>query len=192
MSSNHQRAEPARETNHPTDTFMGDLLAARPALRRYALHLCGGNHDDADDLLQDTMHHAIKGQQGFERGSCMIAWLKVIAKRTRWATVKRDLVKVDNDRDGKPIFKSRIEFTDRPNYADHIEADCKPDDRKIERAVFAAITKKLNPLIAAMLRRSINGETMEALAERFGLPLNTVKSHLRRGRAQLVAVSGGI
>lgn len=56
------------------DRFARALVALVPNLRRYALALCR-SRDVADDLVQATCERALAGQQGFEPGTRMDAWL---------------------------------------------------------------------------------------------------------------------
>lgn len=50
------------------------MLAAAPALRAFALSLCG-NADRANDLVQDTYVRALANLDKFRPGTNMAAWL---------------------------------------------------------------------------------------------------------------------
>lgn len=189
MTTTDQRADSAREPNFPTDTFNRDLIAAMPKLRRYALRLCG-NPDDADDLLQTTSMLALTHRERFKPGTGSItAWLKTIMKRKRNDELKREktrsriIVALEGTRG----------LTDDGDEAEAFEgvAAGNPERITFAREVLDVILSSKAP-IADLLMDAGAGHTLETMEVKFGLPINTVRSHLRRGRAQLLAATGGL
>jgi RNA polymerase sigma-70 factor (ECF subfamily) len=55
------------------------LLANIPALRAFAVHLCG-NRDRGDDLVQDALLNAWAHLEDFQEGTNMAAWLFTILR----------------------------------------------------------------------------------------------------------------
>ena len=60
-------------------TFKRELLTVLPSLRAFAISLVG-RHDQADDLVQDTIMKAWAKQEQFEMGTNMKAWLFTILR----------------------------------------------------------------------------------------------------------------
>jgi DNA-directed RNA polymerase specialized sigma24 family protein len=85
------------------DTFEGDLVACRLALRRTARRLFR-NPDDADDAVQSVFLRALERRDQF-LGGCMECWLH------------RILTNVFCD---KARERKRLVFTGDPTYADHL------------------------------------------------------------------------
>lgn len=59
--------------------FKRELLSSLPSLRAFAVSLIG-QHDKADDLVQDTIMKAWAKQESFEMGTNMKAWLFTILR----------------------------------------------------------------------------------------------------------------
>ena len=170
-------------------TFERELLAATPKLRRYALRLCS-RPDDADDLLQTTSMVALTHRERFNPGTGSItAWLKTIMKRQR-----NDELKREKTRSRIIVALEGIRgLTDDCDEAEAFEvvAAGNPERITFAREVLKVILSMKAP-IADLLRDAGAGHTLEAMAVKFGLPINTVRSHLHRGRAQLMAATGGL
>jgi len=157
----------------------GDEIALRQAFDRYGgmvqrvgmLRL--GNHHDAEELVQQVYVRAWKGREGFnpERGS-LGAWLLGIARRLiadRYASL---------DRDRKVI--SAAESIAPP------ATDLKSADRVVDRVVVGNELNRLPPEQRMVLRLAFYGDLSHSeIAATTGLPVGTVKSHIRRGLTQL-------
>ena len=157
----------------------GDALALRQAFDRYGgmvqrvgmLRL--GNHHDAEELVQQVFVRAWKGREGFnpERGS-LGSWLLGIARRLiadRYASL---------DRDRKVI--SAAESIAPP------ETDVKTVDRVVDRVVVGNELNRLPDEQRMVLRLAFYGDLSHSeIAATTGLPVGTVKSHIRRALIQL-------
>jgi RNA polymerase sigma factor (sigma-70 family) len=157
----------------------GDELVLRQAFDRYGgmvqrvgmLRL--GNHHDAEELVQQVFVRAWKGRDGFnpERGS-LGAWLLGIARRLiadRYASL---------DRDRKVI--SAAESIAPP------ATDVKSADRVVDRVVVGDELNRLPPEQRMVLRLAFYGDLSHSeIAATTGLPVGTVKSHIRRALIQL-------
>ena len=157
----------------------GDELALRQAFDRYGgmvqrvgmLRL--GNHHDAEELVQQVFVRAWKGREGFnpERGS-LGAWLLGISRRLiadRYASL---------DRDRKVI--SAAESIAPP------AADVKSADRVVDRVVVGNELNRLPPEQRMVLRLAFYGDLSHSeIAATTGLPVGTVKSHIRRALIHL-------
>ena len=152
----------------------GDDLALRQAYDRYAgmvqrvgmLRL--GNHHDAEELVQQVFVRAWKGRAGFDpaRGS-LGAWLLGIARRLiadRYASL---------DRDRKVI--AAAESIAPP------ATDVKSVDRVVDRVVVGDEVNRLPDEQRMVLRLAFYGDLSHSeIAATTGIPIGTVKSHIRR------------
>ncbi|HWS38051.1 MAG TPA: sigma-70 family RNA polymerase sigma factor [Actinoplanes sp.] len=157
----------------------GDETALREVYDRHGaavLHLAQrllGNRADAEDVTQVTFVAAWTGRDGFDphRGS-MLGWLLGIARRK---TVDRIRAAARDQRTSRtvqvqasapPVDESPERVVDRMVVADEMRRLPEEQRRTLELAFFDDLS---HPQIAAVT----------------GLPLGTVKSHIRRGMANL-------
>ncbi|BBH68252.1 RNA polymerase sigma factor [Actinoplanes sp. OR16] len=170
MSSDDELAERLRA---------GDEKALRTAYERHGaavLYLAQrllGNRADAEDVTQVTFVAAWTGRDGFDpqRGT-MLGWLLGIARRK---AVDR-LRSAARDERVTETVRAQVVIPDEPETPERVvdrlvvadELGRLPDEqrRTLELAFFDDLT---HPQIAAVT----------------GLPLGTVKSHIRRGMASL-------
>lgn len=157
----------------------GDERALRQAFDRYGgmvqrvgiLRL--GNHHEAEDLVQQVFVRAWRGRAGFDsqRGS-FGSWLLGITRRQiadRYAA---------RDRDRKVLAA-----------AEHVatpELIGKSDDRVVDRVVLGNDLSRLPEEQRMVLRLAFYGQLSHSeIAATTGLPIGTVKSHIRRALIQL-------
>jgi RNA polymerase sigma-70 factor (ECF subfamily) len=156
----------------------GDPAALRDAYDRWsapvyaiALRTLGAHHD-AEDVTQQVFVRAWRGRDTFDPGRGTLAgWLVGITRRQvsdRLSTRVRDL-----------------RAADRAGRAVHPDPPPEPD-RVVEAVVVADELDKLAPQVRAVLRLAFFDDlTHQQIAAVTGLPLGTVKSHLRRGMDRL-------
>jgi RNA polymerase sigma-70 factor (ECF subfamily) len=158
----------------------GDEKALRAAYDRYGgavLHLAQrllGNRADAEDVTQLTFVAAWNGRETFDplRGS-MLGWLLGIARR-----------KVV-DRIRSSARDARVAETVRAQLPAGGEPDPHPD-RVLDRLVVADELGRLPDEQRRTLELAFFDDlTHPQIAAVTGLPLGTVKSHIRRGMASL-------
>ena len=157
----------------------GDERALRQAYERFGpavFHLAArglASPADAEDVTQATFVAAWLGREGFDptRGS-MLGWLLGIARRKVVdqirATARADRI-TDSVRRLTPAFE--------------VEA---PPDGVVDRLVVADEMAQLPGEQRRVLELAFYDDlTHQQIAAVTGLPLGTVKSHLRRGMARL-------
>lgn len=154
------------------------LLYDRHAAEVYGFALrCLRAHHDAEDLTQQVFVRAWRGRHTFDpRRGTIGAWLQGIARRqvadrlnarTRDAAVVRAAI-VDGDGNGDDRRAVGV------------------SDRVIEAVVVADELNRLPPEQRTVLRLAFYHDlTHTRIAALTGLPLGTVKSHLRRGLERL-------
>ena len=157
----------------------GDEAALHRAFDRYGgmVHRVGllrlGNHHDAEDLVQQVFVRAWKGREGFnpDRGS-LGSWLLGITRRQiadRYAAL---------DRDRKVL--TAAQSTAKP------EADVKSSDRVVDRVVISDELNRLPDEQRMVLRLAFYGDLSHSeIAAKTGIPIGTVKSHIRRALIHL-------
>ena len=157
----------------------GETAALREAYDRhggtvFAIALrCLGAHHDAEDVTQQVFVHAWRGRTTFDpqRGS-LGGWLVGITRRQvadRLANRLREYRAVDHaGRAGGPA--------DAPAVSDQV----------VDAVVVADELDRLAPQVRVVLRLAFFDDlTHQQIAARTGLPLGTVKSHVRRGLERL-------
>jgi len=172
------------ETERPVADTVGPRFAAGdPAALRdaydhhsatvYAIALRTlGAHHDAEDVTQQVFVRAWRGRHTFdpERGS-LAGWLVGITRRQvsdRLSGRLRDL-----------------RAADRAGRAAGPQPAPEPD-RVVDAVVVADELEKLAPQVRAVVRLAFFDDlTHQQIAAVTGLPLGTVKSHLRRGMDRL-------
>lgn len=157
----------------------GDDRALRQAFDRYGgmvqrvgiLRL--GNHHDAEELVQQVFVRAWKGRDGFDpdRGS-LGAWLLGITRRLiadRYASLDRD----------RKVVAAAESIAPPPT-------DVKSVDRVVDRVVVGNEVNRLPAEQRMVLRLAFYGDLSHSeIAATTGLPIGTVKSHIRRALIQL-------
>jgi RNA polymerase sigma factor (sigma-70 family) len=161
----------------------GDERALREMFDRYGaavLHLVNamlGNVADAEDVVQATYVAAWQGRHGYEpaRGS-LLSWLLGIGRRKAVDAMR---VRARQDR----AVETARQFVGGQAPAATSE---QPADRLIDRLVVADELAALPTEQRRVLHLAFYDDlTHEKIAAVTGLPLGTVKSHLRRGMARL-------
>jgi RNA polymerase sigma factor (sigma-70 family) len=157
----------------------GDAAALREAYDRhggvvYAIALrCLREHHDAEDVSQQVFVRAWRGRATFDPGRGPLgAWLVGITRRQvaeRLAHRVREHRTADlAGRTGEPAGPPEV------------------SDRVVDAVVVADELDRLAPQVRAVLRLAFFDDlTHQQIAAVTGLPLGTVKSHVRRGLERL-------
>ncbi|GGK24446.1 RNA polymerase sigma factor [Pilimelia terevasa] len=158
----------------------GDEDALRLLYERYGaavLHLAYsalGNRHDAEDIVQATFVAAWQSRERYDpQLGSLLSWLLGIARRKAV-----DLVRVRSRQDRVADTLRQVETggEDREAAADTV----------VDRLVVADELSVLEPAQRRVLELSFYGDlTQVQIAAQTGMPLGTVKSHLRRGLARL-------
>ena len=154
--------------------FREGLLTLIPHLRAFARGLCG-QHDQADDLVQETVMKAWAARRRFEPGTSMKAWTFTILRNTFLNEVRRSnrLTELPDDGDHPSLVAAPTQ-EEGVHVAD-LEAALHrlPDDRR-----------------EALLLVGAGGFSYDEAAAICGVPSGTIKSRVARGRAQLMTILG--
>jgi RNA polymerase sigma-70 factor (ECF subfamily) len=156
-------------TEAAPQTFKAALLAALPSLRAFAMSLTG-RHDQADDLVQETVMKAWDKQDAFTLGTNINAWLFTILRNLFYSQMRkrgREVQDVDGAFSGRvgvaPSHNGRMDLADFRRALDQLP----PDQREAILLIGAA------------------GFSYEEAAAICGCAVGTVKSRVSRARSRL-------
>ena len=166
----------AKDKKHPAvnASLKDALLAMIPNLRAFAISLCG-NHERADDLVQETLLKAWSHIDSFQEGTNLRAWLFTIFRNSYFSEIRKRHREVE-DRDGKkveslsvaPAQQGHLDMQDLRKALDMLP----PDQREAVVLVGAA------------------GMSYEEAAEIAHCAVGTVKSRVNRARVKLASLLG--
>ena len=138
-----------------------------------------GNHDDAQDLVQEVLLRVQRGLAGYRPGT-LEGWLSRITTNAFLDDVRRrkrrptDPIGDDPDR-LLPAAPGADDALDAAGLPDHVQAAVAslPDDYRV-----------------AVVLCDVVGLPYQEIAESLDVPVGTVRSRIHRGRAQLREVLG--
>lgn len=169
------------------DAFAALVTPHLDGLYGYCLRLAG-RALDAEDLLQETMLHALRAHRNLRDSGRARAWLFTIATnawRDRQRARGRELstVPMETDADGEFSLFNTLAIEDPFPYSDELHLDFlrlfRDDDIQ---AAFAEVSPMHRlPLILT----TIHGFSCKEAAAILDVPLGTILSRLHRGRRQL-------
>jgi RNA polymerase sigma-70 factor, ECF subfamily len=137
------------------------------------------NRDEAQDLVQETFAKALRGFQGFQRGTNFKAWMFRILRNTFLTsrTGLRAMTMMDIDDPAVPT----------PATEDNPERHLLRirDRESIERAMESLPVHYREVLLLC----DVEEMSYQEIAELLQIPIGTVMSRLARGRAQMRALS---
>ena len=144
-------------------------------VRAFLRRLCG-NWAEADDLAQETFVAAWEHIARFDRSRefrqwlCGLAYKKfLMSRRSLFRRMRRDAASLEG----------------QPQMSDPALADARLD---LTKAMNALPPEQRAAVALCLAAEFSHGEAAEML----GIPLGTVKSHVQRGRAKLLAAMGEV
>lgn len=147
------------------------IREAQPEVWRLCAHLV--DHQDADDLTQETFLRAIPALERFRGDSSARTWLLQIARRTCVDTIRRRTRR----RSAFERFATRA--TDSTHPPDH-------------RADLDDVIDELDPdRRTAFVLTQLLGLTYQETSEVCGCPVGTIRSRVARARGDLLAALDG-
>ena len=158
-----------------TASFRQQLVDAIPMLRGFARSL-SGNHDRADDLVQETLAKAIANRDKFRMGTNLHAWLVTILRNQYYSEGRRRWREVS---DAEGIHAARL--VEQPGHTARLEM----------REFLAALQVLPIDQREALVLVGASGLSYEEAAEVLGTRVGTVKSRVSRARARLEAMMAG-
>jgi RNA polymerase sigma-70 factor (ECF subfamily) len=164
----------------------GDTAAFGDLVRRYQDRLYNtvyrllDNADDAQDVVQDAFLNAYQSLAGFKGDSQFFTWLYRIAVNTAISHKRKQRVtlSIEAGRNGQ----GRVEPLDTSDASRPGQALERAEE---ERRVQGALNRLSLEHREVLILKDLEGEKYEAMAERLGVPIGTIRSRLHRARCEL-------
>ena len=161
------------------DTFIEEHL---PALLRTAVHLCDGRRSDAEDLVQDTVLRALRGQDQLRQRELARPWLFRILTTThlnRLRSRRRRAESFATDLDDEAFEEALGNW--HPLSDPEVAALSRVDHTFLAAAIAALPPNYRTVLLLA----DAEGFTQRQVASILGVSEGTVASRLYRARAAM-------
>jgi RNA polymerase sigma-70 factor, ECF subfamily len=158
--------------------FRVEMLPHLESMYNFALHLTN-DHDDAEDLVQDTMVKAFRFFSSYEKGTNAKAWLYRILKNSfinRYRKVSKLPVQVDFDEISTFYETIRSEQSETTDLQELYFRGMMGDE------ISKALEKLPEDFRSVVVLCDIDGFTYEEIANMLDVPIGTIRSRLHRGR----------
>ena len=130
-----------------------------------------GNHHDAEDVTQQVFVSAWQGRQSLKDDGSLTGWLATITRR-RCADLAAGRARTSRTQESAAAVLT-LPVPDDPS-------------RAVEEITVAHTLQSLGEPRATIVRMAVvEDKRHEDIAQSLGVPLGTVKSHIRRGLLQL-------
>ena len=170
----------ARWEDDPRAALGQEALAHADGLYNLARYLTG-NASDAEDLVQETFAHALRGADQFQPGSNLRAWLFRILRNT-WLSAQRRQRRNPTTGGLDTVNPGREEEAPAPWLRGDVELDRL---RKLVAEEISDALMSLSEEARIVVLLDLDGLTEVEVAAVLGCPVGTVKSRLSRARATL-------
>ena len=147
-----------------------------PRLHLFVLRLLGGSEHDAEDVVQETWIHAVRGLAGFRGDAQFPTWLTGIGlnmarKRLRWRTTRAETV----------LGQGSVETGTGPAVG---SSEARID---LERAIARLPDRSREVLVL----HDVEGWTHEEISRSLGIAEGTSKSRLHHARRRMRTLMRG-
>jgi RNA polymerase sigma-70 factor (ECF subfamily) len=141
-------------------------------VRRFLLNLTLGNDALADDLAQDTFLKAYQNIGQFRGTASLQTWLMRIAYNTFYDYKRQNKHEHTGMDDAKTAYQLNAMHTHDAPVGEKLDV----------RTALAQLSEDERTCITLQM---IDGEPIDHIAQITGMPANTVKSHLKRGKEKM-------
>jgi RNA polymerase sigma-70 factor (ECF subfamily) len=167
----------------------GDAAAFDELVHRYKNRVYNvayrflGNHEDAQDVAQETFIRAYKGIQSFKGAAKVSTWLHSIA-----GNLAKNRLRDSHRREGNKETSIKA-LAEKPAHDPFADDGPAPDEMAQKSELDDALQRCLGELPEhyrmAFVLRTFDGLTYEEIADTMDCPLGTVKSRLNQARTLL-------
>jgi RNA polymerase sigma-70 factor (ECF subfamily) len=169
MSAQQPAPDDQKDTAGEQEAVRGEMLTAIPRLRAFGISLCG-DVDQADDLVQETLHRALASIGSFQPGTNMLAWLTTILRNLFYTNYRKRRREVE-DEDGR--------------YAASLKSQPEQEGRLEFDELRAALSQLAPDQREALILVSASGFSYEEAAKICNCAPGTIKSRVNRARSRL-------
>ena len=162
------------------DELFACLDAERPRLVRLATSLLSDG-ELAEDAVQEASMKAVRSVAGFRSEAAICTWVQRILVNTC-----RDLLRQRQSQENVEAAARREALWQDSSYT--VDPERVAVAAESRRALETALAKLTAHQKQAVVLHDLEGWSGGEIAEATGWPLGTVKSHLRRGRQNLVSM----
>lgn len=140
------------------------------------------NHQDCEDLVQETFLRVHKSRHSYERIAKFSTWMYTIAINLSKSLYKKksrmSLVSIHKDASDEDSYEMILED-------DVILQDEKLHQKNSMEALQAALDSLQDEFREVVVLRDIEQLSYEEISEKLDVPMGTVKSRINRGRVQI-------
>ncbi len=179
MISDEELMQQVQHENHVAYTIL--VKRYQPRLYKFVFRYTR-NHQDAEDIIQETFLRVYRGRGGYRRIARFSTWLYTIAL---------NLAKSHYRKNSKMVMMSIHSREDEqehevPELSDqHFYPDELTDNTLMMSRLYQAIETLPAEFREVILMRDLYELTYEEIESITGLPMGTVKSRISRGRSRL-------
>jgi RNA polymerase sigma-70 factor (ECF subfamily) len=162
--------------------FAEEALPQMDSVYRFALRLCQGSQNEADDLLQETMLRAFQSWHTYQPGTECRSWLFTICrneflKKASRRKRKAEVLTSEIDADMESMAAMSV-------FSGSSEVDPEHDFYAsfVDKEVMAAVDRLPDVFREALVLSDLEGMNYPQISEVLGIPAGTVKSRIFRGR----------
>ena len=155
-----------------SDDFRTEMIGCLPRLRRFALAL-SGDHEGADDLVQEACLRALSRVEQFQEGTRLDSWMFRIVQNI-WLDKMRS----------KQARGQHVNLDDAPMLVDTAGQDRIEHHVEIQE-VSRALGKLPPELQMLLLLVCVDGCSYREISDMLSMPIGTVMSRLARARRLL-------
>jgi RNA polymerase sigma-70 factor (ECF subfamily) len=172
------------ETQDSRRVFEGLVAQDWDRFYRYAVRLCHGRIDDAEDLLSESMVDAFRAFESF-RGEGFDRWFFRMITNNRIDMSRRAKVRRTESLDAgwDDAGVQTLDIADAQG-----SAESQVLAPLYSEAMQAALNALPDAFRAAVLLCDVEGMDYQEIADTLRIPLGTVRSRIHRGRAQMRTV----
>jgi RNA polymerase sigma-70 factor (ECF subfamily) len=172
--------EPSTEAQERSRLFEDLLRKYETQIYRMAYRLTG-NHDDAEDLVQDSVLDALRSFGRFQLGSRFDRWMQRVITNNfidhQRAQPKVQVESLDQPNDEEEGDERTLEVPDVSGDPAHLL-----EQRELAEPVQRALDELPAEYRAVVVLSDIEDYSYEEIAAALKVPIGTVRSRLNRGR----------
>lgn len=149
----------------------------KDAVYRQMVRMCG-NHDDAEDVLAESLVKAYRALGGLQDEEAFRAWLTQIGRRTCGRLKRREALRPTTALEA--LAESGFEIPDHADSPEVMALEMQTKD-----CIMDALEEIPNLYKEIYLLRDVDQLSVEETAKKLGISVPNVKTRLHRARAML-------